>query len=172
MKVSMKPAGWLFAAWLTGFASTFALAAPPSVESLDRLFAARGDYKMFQTLFESVPKRIQQAADTAANAGKPGDEDRRTIEIFKQKHAALLQEKFSPDAMRTLQLQTYTEAFTQDDIDGAIAYYESPAGRAFVSKQADLMQKLDAFVQPMLKDLLARTNELMREARAEARAGR
>jgi uncharacterized protein len=60
---------------------------------------------------------------------------------------AMLREEMTWDKLRPVYVQIYQESFTQEEIDGLIAFYESPAGFAFVEKMPFVMQKSMSIMQ-------------------------
>jgi hypothetical protein len=71
------------------------------------------------------------------------------------------------DDLLPMYLRTYRAAFTQDEIDGIIKFYKSPAGRAYVKKLPLLMQNLmgemQGFIKTVQDKMLAVQKESMQE---------
>jgi len=71
------------------------------------------------------------------------------------------------DDLLPIYLRTYRAAFTQDEIDGIIKFYKSPAGRAYVKKLPLLMQNLmgemQGFIKTVQDKMLAVQKESMQE---------
>jgi len=59
----------------------------------------------------------------------------------------------------------YAETFTEDEIDGMLAFYRSPAGRAMREKMPVLMQKSMALTQQMMKEIQPEITKIMEEGR-------
>jgi hypothetical protein len=66
--------------------------------------------------------------------------------------------------------QIYQESFTQEEIDGLIAFYESPAGVAFVEKMPFAMQKSMSIMQSRMAPMMEKIKAAMKEAIAEPKA--
>ncbi len=48
----------------------------------------------------------------------------------------------------------YAETFTSDEVDGIVAFYKSPAGRALLQKQPALATKGLALAQEKIRDAM------------------
>jgi hypothetical protein len=74
------------------------------------------------------------------------------------------------EKLRPLYVQIYQESFTQEEIDGPIAFYESPAGVAFVEKLPFVMQKSMSIMQSRMAPMMEKMKAAMKEAIAEPKA--
>jgi len=68
------------------------------------------------------------------------------------------------DTMRVEFVRIYNELFSEDEINGVLAFYESPAGRATLEKMPQLMTKAMAFAQSQMADLLPEIQRITKEA--------
>ena len=84
-----------------------------------------------------------------------------------QKSAQAMREEMSWANMKPLMARIYAESFTQEELDGLIAFYESPAGRAFTRKMPVVMEKSMMLMQERMGPLMQRMEARMREAMAE-----
>jgi len=72
--------------------------------------------------------------------------------------------------MRPLYIQIYQETFTQEEIDGLIAFYKSPAGVAFVDKMPVVMQRSMSIMQSRIAPMMEKMKAAMQQAADEAKA--
>ena len=56
-------------------------------------------------------------------------------------------EEMTSAQMQGFIVQTYQHVFTQEEVDGLIAFYRSPVGRAWVAKMPQANQRLMELVQ-------------------------
>jgi hypothetical protein len=71
--------------------------------------------------------------------------------------------ELSWEKMRDLYQQVYAETFTQEEVDGLIAFYESPAGKAFVAKMPTVMQKSMVLMQQRMAPMVQRLQQSLQE---------
>jgi uncharacterized protein len=68
------------------------------------------------------------------------------------------------DKMRVEFVRIYDELFSEDEINGILAFYQSPAGRATLEKMPQLMTKAMAYAQSQMADLLPEIQRITKEA--------
>jgi uncharacterized protein len=81
-----------------------------------------------------------------------------------------IREEMAWDKMHPLYVQIYQETFTQEEIDGLIAFYKSPAGVAFVDKMPVVMQKSMSIMQSRMAPMMERMRAAARQAVDESKA--
>jgi uncharacterized protein len=66
-------------------------------------------------------------------------------------------EKFSWDRMKGMFVDIYAEVLSLEELEGLIAFYESPIGRKFIKKQPELtsatMQKMQGLMQELMPEI-------------------
>lgn len=158
-----------------------ALAAEPSEASLERLFVVTQVEKLSQSMIQQVNTMLKPAFEQALNANKDLTPEERAraqefSEEYGRKMAPILAEELSWSRMKELHLQIYRSSFTQEEIDGLISFYESPAGKAMIEKMPIVMQKSMTAMQqrmgPMMQKIAraaAETVEAMKAKQAPAK---
>ena len=71
--------------------------------------------------------------------------------------------KLTKDRMRKVRpdlVKAYTETFTDEEIDGLLAFYESPAGKASITKIPAVNARLGSIIQNELNAIGAEINKL------------
>lgn len=79
----------------------------------------------------------------------------------------LIAEKLSWEKMKPAYIQLYSEVFTDEELDGILAFYRSPAGRAMLEKTPLLMTKAMALVQKQMGDIQPEIQKMMKEVEAK-----
>ena len=138
-----------------------AAAQAPSDASIDRLLTlmnAQGNIANMQAVMDRMGQNMLQQSDVPATAEAQASHE-RVMAIVREE---MSWEKFKPKIM-----QVYRETFTQEEIDGLIAFYESPAGRAYVAKVPVVAAKTMDLTQQQMQSLLPRLKAAADEARAK-----
>ena len=161
--------------YLTSLVCAFALctavhAAPPSPESVERLLAASGAEKLVNSMQQQLDGMMKAGMDQALKGQDVPPEARQLADNMRQKMVADMKDELSWASMKDLYIQVYSESFTQEDIDGLTAFYESPAGKSFVSKMPTVMQKTIALMQQRMGPIMQKMQKSMHEAVTEAQA--
>ena len=90
----------------------------------------------------------------------------------KEKVFALLSSNLSWDKLKPSFLKLYADAFTDDELDGLLAFYRSPAGQAMISKTPALMTKANQVVQQAMSQVAPELQKLIAESAKKAEAPR
>ena len=93
----------------------------------------------------------------------PADQKAASDEI-QRRTLALVTERLSYERAKPLYVQLYAEVFSEDEIDGIMGFYKSPAGKAMIDKMPMMMQRLMPMMQRMTADLQADVQKIVEEA--------
>ena len=146
-----------------------ASAAPASQESVENLLAATKVESMMDSMYVGMEQMMRQGMNQAAQ-GKPlSAEQQRIFDAVPTKFVAVMREELNWEKMKPLYVQLYRDTFEQDEIDGLVAFYTSPAGKAFVNKMPLVMQKSLALSQSLMQSLIPKMKAAMKDAMAEAK---
>jgi len=150
--------------------ASLAHCAPASQESIDRLLVDAKVEKMLDTMLVNVDQVMRRSME-ASTPGQPlSPEQRRVVDAKGAKFVQVMREEMTWDKLRPLYVQIYQESFTQEEIDGLIAFYESPAGVAFIEKMPVVMQKSMSIMQSRMAPMLEKMKAAMKEATPETKA--
>jgi hypothetical protein len=93
----------------------------------------------------------------------PSDVKGRQDEIQK-KMLALVSERMSFEKLKPMFVKLYAETFTEEEIDGILAFYKSPSGKAMIEKTPQLMGRMMPMMQQMMSDLQPEMQKIISEA--------
>jgi hypothetical protein len=74
--------------------------------------------------------------------------------------------KMSWEKLKPAFVQIYSEVYTDEELDGILAFYRSPAGRAMIEKTPQLMTRTMAFVQKLTADMQPDIEKMVKESAA------
>ena len=150
--------------------ASLAYCAPASEESIDRLLADTKVEKLLDTMSVNVDQVMRRSMEASMQGQQLSPEQRRAIDATAATFVQVMREEMTWDKLRPLYVQIYQESFTQEEIDGLIAFYESPAGVAFVEKMPFVMQKSMSIMQSRMAPMMEKMKAAMKEAIAEPKA--
>jgi len=152
-------------------ASLTAHAAPASQDSVENLLAATKTETMMDAMYAGMEQLMRQGMQQATQ-GKPlSAEQQRVMDGFATRFAAVMREEMGWQKLRPQFVQLYRDSFDQEEIDGMLAFYASPAGLAVVNKMPVVMQKSMALSQSLMQSFMPKMTAAMKDAVAEARIG-
>jgi hypothetical protein len=103
---------------------------------------------------DQIMTLLQKQATAATNAqlsskGASPDQQARA-DAFQKQLFDYIEEQLSWKSMQTDYVDMYAQTFTEDEIDGMLAFYKSPAGVAVIAKTPELTQKSSTLAQKRL----------------------
>ncbi len=76
----------------------------------------------------------------------------------------LVRSKMSWDKMRPEMVRIYTETYSDEELTGMLAFFESPAGQGFVKKTPLMAQKMLAVSQKQMGDIMPEIQRIVKES--------
>jgi len=65
--------------------------------------------------------------------------------------------------------KVYTDTYTEEEIDGILVFYKSPAGKAFLEKMPEVMQRSMPVMMQMMGDLQPEIKRMMEGAKEKSK---
>jgi hypothetical protein len=149
--------------------SLTANAAPASQTSVEELLAATRVEAMMDSMYAGMEQTMRQGMTQATQGKELSAEQQRVLDRFATRFGAVMREDMSWQKMRPLYVQLYRETFDQEEIDGMLTFYASPAGLAVVNKMPMVMQKSVALSQSLMRSLIPKMTAAMKDAMTEAK---
>jgi hypothetical protein len=152
--------------------SVSAPAAPPSDQSINQLLQLTKVDQQMDSVFTQMDGMLKTSIQQATK-GKPlSPEEQAILDRQQAKMTGILKEELSWEKMKDLYVQAYRETFSQEEIDGLIAFYQTPVGQSFVSKQPELMKRTTTIMQQRLAPMLQKIQKMSEETAAELKKAR
>jgi hypothetical protein len=126
------------------------------IEEMLRL--TKTDEMMQQVMSQMKAMNLQQLQKNLAP-----DEKAQAAEM-QQKIFDLVNAKMSWEKFKPAVVQIYGEVYTDEELDGILAFYRSPAGHAMIEKMPQLMSRTMAVVQKLTADLQPDIQKLVKES--------
>lgn len=154
-----------FVLWILMVVCSTALqAAPPSDASIDTLFEVTRTKQMVDAMVGNLDGVMGQAMQAATKGQPLTAQQKRAMDEAAVRLQKVMREELSWAKMRPLYVQIYKESLTQEELDGMIAFYRSPAGVAMLEKMPVIMQKSMNIMQARMPALMEKIGSAMREA--------
>jgi uncharacterized protein len=74
-----------------------------------------------------------------------------------------MRDELAFDKVKDIYVKAYRETFTQEEVDGLIAFYKSPVGKAYAEKVPVVMQRAGAEMQSRLGPMVQKLNMMQQE---------
>jgi hypothetical protein len=93
-----------------------------------------------------------------AEADVPAEQRAKVVEL-QEKIMALVAASLSK--AKPALAKVYTDIYTEEEIDGILAFYKSPAGKAFLQKMPEVMQRSMPVMMQVMRDLQPEMKTMM-----------
>jgi uncharacterized protein len=168
MKASHFALSLAVALWSGGVA--FANDAPPSDESLREMFKLAHTEETMNGMKPQLDAIITSSMREVSQGQEITPERQAIMDRMRDKLVAAYNETFSFQPLHLLLIRVYQATFTQDEVDGLIAFYKTPAGQALVNKSPLMAQNMMSEMQAVMRPLVQRIGQIKREADQEIKA--
>jgi len=79
-----------------------------------------------------------------------------------------MRKELSWEQMEPMYLEIYQKSFTQEEVDGLLSFYKSPAGVASIKKMPVVMQETVVTMQQRMGPMMARVQQAVEKAVKES----
>lgn len=149
-----------------------ARAAPPSVASVEELLRVTQADKTLDAMYGQMEQAMQQGMVQALGRQPLTPAQQKIFDTMPREFARILRDEMGWSALRPDFVTIYRETFDQDEVDGLIAFYKSPVGKAFVEKTPVVMQKSMVSSQNRMQAILPKLQAAMQKAVADIKAAK
>jgi len=140
-----------------------ARAAPASPESVDRLMQAMQVQSQLETMYAQVLPSMQASMRQTLATQLKSEEAARIYGAVQERVNAVILEQLSWARLKPGFARIYAEAFSQEEVNGLIAFYEGPYGTAMVRKSPQLIERSLQMMQQSMGPMLQQVMQITRE---------
>jgi len=168
MKASYLAFPLAFSLWASGAA--FANDAPPSDDSLREMFALAHTQETMNGMKPQLDAIITSSMKEVSQGKEITPERQAIMDQMREKLVAAYDENFSYEPLHLMLMRVYQATYTQDEVDGLIAFYKTPAGQALINKKPLMAQNMMSEMQVAMRPLMQRIGQIKRETDQEIKA--
>jgi hypothetical protein len=142
----------------------------PTETSIRELLAATHVQKMLDQMIPEIDSMMQKSMAQAMSGETISPDAQKLIDESRTNAVAMMKENFSWNKMEPLYIRVYQKSLTQEEVDGMIALYQTPAGQAMINKMPIIMKNSMAEMQRMMGPMMQRLQESQQKLVAEIKA--
>ncbi|TAK90143.1 MAG: DUF2059 domain-containing protein [Burkholderiaceae bacterium] len=142
----------------------FAEGVPPTEESLKQLLAVTEVRKLVDGMMNQMDGLMKNAVQQALQGKPVTPKEQKILDNMQGKTIALLRQELGWENLEPLYIRVYHDSFTQDEVDGMLAFYTSPPGAAVVKKMPVVMQKTMSEMQTRMGPLMQKLQKIQQES--------
>jgi hypothetical protein len=129
--------------------------APASDASIRELLELTNAQQMIAGMKGQMTTMMNAASQNATRGQTVTPERQAILDRMADKMSGVVTDMLNWDVLLPIYLRTYRDSFTQDEINGAIKFYKSAAGQAYVKKMPlamqNVMREMQDFINPFKK---------------------
>jgi hypothetical protein len=144
--------------------------APPSDASILELTTLSRSQEIFRSMKPQMEAMISSSVKEASQGQAITPERQAVLDRMREKITAAYDEAYNGQAMQMVMLRVYQATYTQDDVDGLIAFYKTPAGQALINKSPLMMQNMMDEMRTMMRPMIQRIGQIKKECEQEMKA--
>jgi hypothetical protein len=143
---------------------------PASETSIKQLLEVTQAHKLHDAILAHIDEYMKQAMKQATQAGRVTPDIQKEIDTFQAEMTSAAREALDWNRLQAIQIRIYQKSLTQDDVDGLISFYKTPAGQALVTKMPAVMQNTMNEMQEIMKPMLQRIQQKQQQIVAQVEA--
>ena len=129
---------------------------------IERLLDLIGSQSALNQMFDQIVGTVGNQLKTQFPNATP--QQLAQARDLESKLMDLLKSRLTWEKMRPEYVRIYSETYTDEEIDGLLAFFQSPAGQSYIRKLPALTRQIMAFSQAQLTDMMPDILRLTREA--------
>ena len=142
---------------------------PVSPERVEALLALTKPESSLSAMYDGLEQAMRAGMQQAVEGKELTAEQQRVLDAAPAKLMNVLREELNWARMKPLIVQIYAESFSQEEVEGLIEFYGSPAGKAFIGKMPEVMQRSMQAGQSLAQQAMPRVQDAMKQILEEAK---
>lgn len=143
--------------------SSALMAAPASENSIRTLLNITESRKLVDGIKAQTEGMMDITIKQSLAGKQPSPKQTQAINKMKKNTVAVLQTEMSWNKLEPMYVRLYKETFTQEEVDGMIAFYKTPAGKAVITKMPMLMQKTMIEMQKTMVTMMPKLQQVQQQ---------
>lgn len=131
---------------------------------IEELLALTHSDRMMSQTFDQV------RAATLAQVDKlnVAPDQRRTVQQAEEQMLGILQDAMRWDKIKPSIVKVYSETLSEEELDGILNFYRSPAGQALLEKMPMLMQRSMGVAQQVIAEVMPRIEKMTEDLKQKS----
>lgn len=143
---------------------------PASEESVKQLLELAQAQKLIESVMAQMDELMKQTIYQAAQGREIPPKVQKEIDKRQAEVVGLMKELLDWKKLEPMYVRIYQKTFSQQEVDGMIAFYKTPAGQAVVAKMPAAMQNTMNEIQQMMGPVMEKLQRMQQDVGAEMKA--
>ena len=140
---------------------------PPSEASIKQLLELAQAHKLIDSVMAQMDNLMQQSIAQATKGQKIPPKVQKDIDQRRGEMIAMMKELLDWAKLEPMYVRIYQKTFSQQEVDGMIAFYKTPAGQAVIGKMPAVMQNTIEEMQQLMGPVMQKMQKMQQDVVAE-----
>ena len=146
-------------------------ASQPSEASIKQLLEVAQARKLVDSVMAQMDTLMLQTIQQATQGKEVPPKVQKEIDQQQAEVTRLMKELLDWSKLEPMYVRIYQKTFSQPEVDGMIAFYQTPAGRAVIAKMPAAMQNTMDEMQQMMLPVMQKMQRMQQDVATEMKAG-
>jgi uncharacterized protein len=142
----------------------------PTEASIKQLLEVAQAHKLIDSVMAQMDNLLQQTIAQATKGQQIPAKVQKDIDQRRAEVLAMMKDLLDWKKLEPMYVRIYQKTFSQQEVDGMIAFYKTPAGQAVMSKMPVAMQNTIDEMQQMMGPVMQRMQQVQQDVVAEMKA--
>jgi len=142
----------------------------PTAQSVEELLTVTRTEAQIQLMYEQFEAGMRAGMQQAVAGQRLTEKQQGFIDAAPKEFIEVMKAELSWDKVKPIFVGVYRENFTQAEIDGMLAFYNSPVGQAFVTKMPAVVQRSSQAMQVLAAPMAEKMRAAMQRALEKAQS--
>ena len=142
----------------------------PTEASIKQLLEVAQSHKLVDSVMAQMDNLLQQTIAQATKGQPIPDKVQKDIDQRRSELLALMKDLLDWKKLEPMYVRIYQKTFSQQEVDGMITFYKTPAGQAVIRKMPAAMQNSIDEMQQMMGPVMQRMQQMQHDVVAEMKA--
>ena len=148
----------------------FAAETRPGEDSIKQLLEVAQVHKLVDSMKIQMDAFMKNAMQQATQGQSVSPRIQKDIDKRQSELMTVLNEELAWEKLEPLYIRVYRQSFSQEEVDGLIAFYKTPTGQAMINKMPVVMQNTFNELQQRMGPMMRRIQRMQQEVVAEIQA--
>lgn len=145
-------------------------AKPPTDASIKQLLEVAQARKLVDSVMKQMDTLMEESIAQATQGQKIPPKVQKDIDARRAEVTGMMKELLDWAKLEPLYVRVYQKTFSQQEVDGMIAFYKTPAGQAVIGKMPAVMQNTIEEMQRTMGPVMQKMQKLQQDVAAGMKA--
>ena len=151
--------------------SAYAVDTKPSEKSVQKLLRVTESHTLLDSMMVQFDNVMKAGMEQAIKGRTITPKQQKQIDDMQSKMIEMFKQEMNWESLEPVYIRIYRDSFTQQEVDGMLAFYESAAGQAVIKKMPLVVQNTVAEMQKRMGPFLQKLIKMEEETAEQMKAG-